>query len=107
MDDLISRQDAIDAIKEFKHGAAEWKDEQEEHSDIWHRADSAIASAIEIGLRVKKIPSAQKKGHWIDTNPDEPLDPRQTCSECGNTEILHSANFCPNCGADMRGEDDG
>ena len=62
MDDLISRQAAIDAIKEFKHGAAEWRDEQEEHSDIWHRADSAIASALEIGLRVKKIPSAQQ---WI------------------------------------------
>ena len=62
MDDLISRQDAIDAIKEFQHGAAEWKGEQEERSDIWHRADSAIASAIEIKLRVKKIPSAQQ---WI------------------------------------------
>lgn len=62
MDDLIRRQDAIDAIKEFKHGATEWKDEQDERSDIWHRADSAIASALEIGLRVKKIPSAQQ---WI------------------------------------------
>lgn len=50
MDDLIWRQDAIDAIKEFKHGATEWRDEQEERSDIW------------LGLRVKKIPSAQQ---WI------------------------------------------
>ena len=59
MSDLIDRQAAIDVIKEFKHGAAEWRDEQEERSDIWHRADSAIASALEIGLRVKKLPSAQ------------------------------------------------
>lgn len=59
MNDLISRQAAIDEIKEFQHGAAEWRDEQEERSDIWHRADSAIASALEIGLRVKKLPSAQ------------------------------------------------
>ncbi len=59
MDDLISRQAAIDAIKEFYRGAKEWKDEQEERSDIWHRADSAIASALEIGLRIKKLPAAQ------------------------------------------------
>ena len=62
MSDLISRQAAIDEIKGFKKGAAEWRDEQEERSDIWHRADSAIASALEIGLRVKKLPSAQQ---WI------------------------------------------
>lgn len=62
MGELIWKSDAIDAIKEFKHGATEWRDEQEECSDIWHRADSAIASALEIGLRVKKIPSAQL---WI------------------------------------------
>lgn len=67
--DTISRQAAIDAIKEFHHGAAKWRDEQEECSDIWHRADSAIASALEIGLRVKKLPSAQQ---WI------------TCGECVN-----------------------
>lgn len=62
MDDLINRQDVIDKIKEFKNAAQKWKDEtgedgQEEHSNIWHRADSAIASALEIGLRVKKIPT--------------------------------------------------
>ena len=62
MSDLISRQAAIDEIKEFKNAAAEWRDEQEACSDIWHRADSAIASALEIGLRVKKLPSAQQ---WI------------------------------------------
>jgi len=62
MNDLIRRQAAIDEIKEFKNRAAEWRDEQEGCSDIWHRADSAIASALEIGLRVKKLPSAQQ---WI------------------------------------------
>ena len=72
MDDLISRQRTIDVIKEFQHGAAEWRDEQEEHSDIWHRADSAIVSAIEIGLRVKKIPSAQPED-WMERNKERIL----------------------------------
>ena len=43
-------------------------------------------------------------GKWIDTDPSEPLDPRVTCSICGNTEVLNKANYCPNCGSDMRGE---
>lgn len=49
----------------------------------------------------------RKEGHWIDENPDELLDLRLTCSECGNTEVLHKANFCPNCGADMGNAVDG
>ena len=72
--DLIERQAAIDEIKNFKNGAAEWRDEQEDRSDIWHRADSAIASAIEIGLRIKKLPSAPR---WIPVMkrlPEEDTD---------------------------------
>ena len=56
--DIISRREALYAVKEFQHSAKEWRDEQEADSNLWHRADSAIASAIEIGLRIKKIPSA-------------------------------------------------
>lgn len=95
MDDLISRQDAVKSMT----------------NAIWHYPNEMYAqlNSYEMAEALAKdglmfIPSAQKKGHWIDTNPEEPLDPRQTCSECGNTEILHSANFCPHCGADMRGE---
>lgn len=43
------------------------------------------------------------RGEWIDTDPSQPLDPRVTCSICGNTEVLFKGNFCTNCGADMRG----
>lgn len=50
--------------------------------------------------------TAQKTGHWIPLIKDEPLDPRVKCSECGNTEILHCGNYCPNCGAYMGGEED-
>ena len=40
----------------------------------------------------------RKKGEWID----------ELCSICG--QYVYSGdtnNFCPNCGADMRGEKDG
>lgn len=93
MDELIYRQDAANIL-------CDW-------CDICPKEERDIMHCDDICPEFARIPSAQKKGHWIDTNPDEPLDPRQTCSECGNTEILHSGNFCPNCGADMRGEADG
>ena len=93
-----------DLIRGRKNALFEWKREFREvinelylPRDDYHRVMGFISD----------VPSEHGKGHWIDTNPEEPLDPRQTCSECGNTEILHSAKFCPNCGADMRGEADG
>ncbi len=89
MDDLISRQAAIDEIKEFQHGAAEWRDAQEECSDIWHRADSAIASAIEIGLRVKKLPSAPQ---WIPCSERAPSE-LQECWFTGIDGMVYQGTF--------------
>lgn len=42
-----------------------------------------------------------RHGHWI-----EGKYPLFTCSECGATyqDIGYGYNFCPNCGAEMRGE---
>lgn len=93
MDDVIYRKDAIDAANKTVGKFIPIMLVSEENA------------LLDCVREINQLPSAQKKGHWIDANPDEPLDPRQTCSECGNTEILHSANYCPNCGADMRGEE--
>ena len=60
MDDLISRQTAINEMKIRRHSAYEWyvtaksKDDEE----IMIRADSALASFIECILTIKKLPSA-------------------------------------------------
>lgn len=53
------------------------------------------------------LPSAQpeqKHGWWIETESDEPCFYR--CSECKRM-VDEDFRFCPNCGADMRGEQDG
>lgn len=59
---------------------------------------------------LKALPSAQKKGHWICVHPLQEDDPgAYICSECklGKWGIdPKSYFFCPNCGADMRGEQD-
>ena len=49
-----------------------------------------------------------KRGHWesyyIGGDDLECIE----CSECGEVyDSLPSYNYCPNCGADMRGEQDG
>ena len=48
----------------------------------------------------------RKHGKWIDCKGSNGRDYRK-CSECLHTQdITGLLNFCPNCGADMRGDDD-
>jgi hypothetical protein len=58
---------------------------------------------------IKEMPAADVRpvvrAKWVDVGPD------MTCSACGfscdDPWYLAEANYCPNCGADMRGETDG
>ena len=92
MNDLISRQAAIDDIKAIY----EYHDTVTEDRIIDH---------------LKRLPSAQperKKGKWINRGRII------RCNKCkigyATVKGMKSAltyNFFPNCGADMRGEQDG
>lgn len=52
------------------------------------------------------IEPERKQGEWImNTDPYGFFDEIPVCSECGHTtKMRETYNFCPNCGADMRGE---
>lgn len=91
MSDLISRQNAINTslgfFVEFLGGAL--------HEDVQK----------ELIARFQDLPSAQperKKGHWIYNSP--------ITMKCDQCEFVikdwdwHRFKICPNCGADMRGE---
>lgn len=92
MDDLISRQTAIDALILLQN-----------HSDMpedWHKGISAALSCIYRAPLVER-----KKGKWIWD------DEGYHCSECwfhayGNTLDCMDGTyrFCPNCGAEMEAE---
>ena len=60
-----------------------------------------------------ELPSAERKGEWIRKigSLTEAIQ-KPYCSVCGHSAIGNHGfdciitNFCPNCGADMRGEEE-
>jgi ribosomal protein S27AE len=66
-------------------------------------AANSFASAYATAMRRER-----KKGEWIE----EPVSKWPHCSECGYNGLFSDiyetpirSNFCPNCGADMRKEE--
>ena len=102
MNDLISRQAAIDAVKKntFRLTFAE---EQNCEGHVAWSAEAVYSDVMEGALL--DLPSAQpeqKRGKWIDY-----ANSHCECSVC-HTEWSYFQNevecfeFCPNCGANMR-----
>ena len=95
MDDLISRQDAQNITGELLGG---WLTDGERN----------ILESVDADLG--ELPSAQRKGRWKKTYLDhEAMGERPSvfyCSCCTQC-IAFPTNFCPSCGADMRGDGDG
>ena len=127
MDDLISRQAVLDEMKNMYHAAESWGREATDDI-IKARAESCMASLVEMKLRVENLPSAKperKKGKWIEDAKTyyEQLNERGlmvdeytpyfvddiACSKClAKFSVIDNETqffkFCPNCGTDMRGE---
>ena len=112
-EDLIKRSDAIEAIE-----IVDWY-HQNSNKDMVHGANSdehqAWYKAQDIYEALEAVPSADRpKGEWIRTDFEDCVDgehikwARWNCSECGVEKKIwwvKDVNFCPNCGADMRGNE--
>ena len=97
--DTIYRQDAIDAILDLSDfGSVIELFEYVEDHDLQGSRSGGIIDAIDAVLLLPSVQPERNTGRWINDN----------CSECGQY-VFHgdARNFCPNCGADMRGEQNG
>ena len=79
--------------------------EKHQNSDMFTRTVRAAKNMITI---IKQMPSADvvevKHGEWIDEEIDcNGIFVITYCSEC-KEQCDYRTDFCPNCGADMRGE---
>ena len=96
-DDLIKRSDAINLC-------GKWRNRTNEHHDKngWYIADTLLKA-------IKELPSADRpQGEWEERPSEDWISIRRWyCSECGEWQTYGMTNYCPNCGADMRGDNDG
>ena len=100
--DCISREQAIDAECEVCQIAPK--------KERGHNCTYYVHGCKEIEC-LRALPSAQPKrdkGKWIDETfkPWGLVYHPYKCDQCGEHSEADS-NFCPNCGADMRGEKHG
>ena len=104
--DLISRQDAIDAIcKEWCYVT---------YGNCPHSDDGFACDGCDDVKAIQALPSAEPKtGEWV--RKDDGLFFWYECSECGNKPMANRFSyreersaFCPHCGAKMYkdGEDE-
>jgi len=92
MNDSISRQAAIDVLAAMQ-GQCASKVALIQNSKIWQQ--------------IKDLPPAepeQKKGMW-ERNPYS-FTESYRCTRCGQKVLDDYWNYCPNCGADMKGDRD-
>lgn len=95
--DIIYREDAINELMDY---ASKWF-----AYDPYNKIVAGIFQDVE--LTIKGIPSANviepKRGEWLERNSG--FIEWIRCSAC-NYRIYQGTktNFCPNCGANMRGK---
>ena len=99
MSDLIDRQALCDDLREYKvHPVPVSSDESEVKG-----YNDGIDLAISVIAEFPSTEPERKKGEWIDVTERIGF-PECKCSVCQSKSGSIWMNFCPNCGADMRGE---
>ena len=116
--DTISRAAVVDVIE-----GVDWY-HQNKNGEMVHGANDDVHQAWykaeDIYKAIKSVPSAQSerpKGEWIYGEHDIAMCDGYWCDQCGFfvpwdykhkfIDFIKDYHWCPSCGADMRGEQDG
>jgi hypothetical protein len=108
MNDLISRRDAINTLKEYEIV----------ESDNFTKTDlitmmtiGTIANCVEAIVDLPSVEPEQKRGKWVGYKAENKNWQRTdgspiflSCSECNETVMNNGSahwNYCPNCGAKL------
>ena len=98
MDDLISRQDAIDALKRMQ------KDISGDYTFLDPLIMTGVAYIGDCIGEIQDLPSAVKHGRWINHRNDDGHNIAD-CSECSSTiqwfDDDEKPRYCCMCGARM------
>ena len=106
LNDLISRQAAIDALdvlcQEHRYKIPGKIETYSQYNEAWQDALDRAEGAI------FNLPSAERHGQWKFNIDDKGWSWNEpyVCDQCGKWNDKETP-YCPNCGADMRGEQDG
>lgn len=112
---MIYRQDAIEAIRKLPNAGIHWFVSAEAVFDALLKLPSVTKlEAKELqDVKVERDYWKQRakyakriKGEWIDLDEYQTMDwmSKNKCSICGKITFGELKNYCPNCGADMRGK---
>ena len=82
-------------IKEMSYDLAECHTDYLDDAKLWTDYDTMAQKMVSRGYR------RQNEGEWVAEDDDNGFE-FYRCSKCG-CEICSESNFCPDCGAKMKG----
>ena len=88
---MIKKEDVLQLID----------DQLKRTADSYTMDDAAEVVLLMIRNKVENMPEAVVRAKWI---PQNDIFTKFMCSRCEQIDYNVSGNFCPYCGADMRGE---
>lgn len=91
----MTNEEAIKELREASDSEVRYGDTEHHYNEVMKRIE-----AFEMAIKALE---QQKTGHWWARNTYPQESECWDCSECKET-VFEQTNYCPNCGADMRGE---
>lgn len=103
MTEHIRRSDAIALLEGFKSRCERAAEQAQGYEAILHMAGAAAANSLKVAFQLLEGEDIkpERRGRWVYNSPDDNIP---YCSECLMPQDSE-CNYCPSCGAYMKGRD--